>query len=327
MKKHILVTGGAGYIGSICVRLLQKAGYEVTVFDNLMLGHKESVTSQLVVGDLLDKASLFTVPGTFDAVIHFAAYSQPGESMQYPAKYIENNIQGGLNLLEFMRDRKIPHIIFSSSCSVYGTPTEVPVTEDMAKHPESVYGDSKYMFEKVLQWYDQLFGIKHVILRYFNAAGAMIDGSLGEDHINESHIIPLAIKTALGERPFFSLYGIDYQTQDGTCVRDYIHVEDLAQGHMQALQFLEKSQISEQINLGSGLGYSNRAILDKVRVISGNTFAIKQIPRRPGDPAVVYADISKAKRLLGFTPEHSDLDTIIHSAWQWHARKLRTRNK
>lgn len=319
---RLLVTGGAGYIGSVTVRELQKAGHEVVVYDNLVYGHKESVSVPLVVGDLLDLEFLKNkVEGTFEAVIHFAAYALAGESMQNPYKFFQSNLQGGLNLLEFMRERKIPNIIFSSTCAIYGAPEKLPVTENESKKPESVYGESKLMFETILDWYDQIYGIKHINLRYFNACGATVDGLLGEDHDPETHIIPIAIQTALGKFESFKLFGTDYKTPDGTCIRDYIHVLDLANAHIQALEKIKSTGKSDFFNLGTGKGYSNREVLDMVKKVSNVNFKIEEIERRPGDPDAIYADNSKAMQELGFNPQFSDLETIVSTAWNWHSSK------
>lgn len=319
----ILVTGGAGYIGSITAKRLEKEGYEVLVFDNLSCGHKEAVSSKLVVGDLTDKDFLFESlkDEKFDGVIHFAAYALAGESMDNPYKYFQNNITGGLNLLEFMKEKGIFNIIFSSTCAVYGYPQKLPVTENEEKKPVSVYGESKLMFEKVLKWYDKIYGIKHINLRYFNAAGAALDGSLGEAHIPETHIIPIAIESALGKRTKFELYGNDYQTPDGTCVRDYIHVEDLVEAHLLALKKLSESNKSDSYNLGTGKGYSNKEVLEMIKKVSGVNFNIETKERREGDPAAIYADSKKAKEELGFHPKYSDLETIVKTAWKWHSLK------
>lgn len=320
---RILVTGGAGYIGSVTVRELLKEGNEVVVYDNLVYGHKEVVSCELVVGDLLDQDFLKkNVTGTFDAVIHFAAYALAGESMQDPYKYFHSNIQGGLNLLEFMRERKIPNIIFSSTCAIYGYPSKIPVTEEEEKKPESVYGESKLMFERILHWYDIVYGIKHINLRYFNAAGALDDGTIGESHDPETHIIPIAIKTALGKYPAFKLFGTDYPTIDGTCIRDYIHVSDLATAHIQALEKIKQNGKSDYFNLGTGRGHSNREVLDMVKKVSGVNFSVTEGERRPGDPAEIYADNEKAVRELGFSPKHSDLETIVKTAFLWHKKNL-----
>ncbi len=319
---NVLVTGGAGYIGSVTAKLLQNNGHEVVVFDNLKGGHKESVSSKLVVGDLLNKEDIGSglKDENFDAVVHFAALALAGESMDQPFSYFQNNILGGLNLLEFMKQKNIKHIVFSSTCAIYGTPKILPVGENAEKSPESVYGESKLAFEKILHWYDEIYGIKHINLRYFNAAGSSLDGSLGENHNPETHIIPLAIKAAL-EGSEFSLYGNDYDTPDGTCIRDYIHVEDLAQAHILALEKMNKGNISSSYNLGVGKGYSNLEVLEMVKKISGKDFPIKIAPRRLGDPAVVYADNTKARAELGFEPKYSDLETIVKTAWEWHKKQ------
>lgn len=319
---RILVTGGAGYIGSITAKRLEKEGHEVVVFDNLSYGHKEAVSSKLIIGDLTDKNFLFESlkNESFDGVIHFAALALAGESMKNPYKYFQNNIQGGLNLLEFMKDKKIPYIIFSSTCAIYGFPQKLPVAEDEEKKPVSVYGDSKLMFEKILDWYDTIYGIKHINLRYFNAAGAAIDAGLGENHSPETHIIPIAIETALGQRPNFQLYGNDYPTSDGTCIRDYIHVEDLAATHILAFKKLIETNKNESYNLGTGKGYSNKQVLEMVKKISGIDFKIEIKERRKGDPAAIYADNKKAKEELGFNPVNSDLETIVKTAWEWHKK-------
>jgi UDP-glucose 4-epimerase len=316
----ILVTGGAGYIGSHTVDLLQKEGYEVVVFDNLVYGHKEAISCPLVVGDLLNKEAVrkFFEENKFKAVIHFAAYALAGESMREPGKYFENNILGGLNLLEAMKDFEVKYIVFSSTCAVYGYPKKLPVTEDSPLNPVSVYGESKLIFEKILRWYDEIYGIKNICLRYFNAAGADLEGKIGEDHRPETHIIPLAIKTALKQQPEFTLFGDDYPTPDGTCIRDYIHVLDLASAHIKALEFLQKENKSDVFNVGTGNGYSNKQILEMVKKISGVNFPIKIAPRRPGDPAAIWADNKKIKKVLGWEPKYSDLETIIRSAWKWH---------
>jgi len=325
---NILVTGGAGYIGSITTQLLLKKGHAVVVVDNLSQGHKEIVPAeaQLVVADLknaieleqkLDEASQGK---TFDAVIHFAASALAGESMQNPRKYFENNLLGGLNLLEYMVKKNIPHIVFSSSCAIYGTPATVPVTEDAPKAPESPYGESKLMFEKMLFWYDKVFGIKSVCLRYFNASGASMDGKLGENHDPETHVIPNAIAAALNGTEF-SLFGNTYPTKDGSCVRDYIHVEDLADAHHRALLYLQEHKQSNAFNVGTGHGYSNLEVIEMVKKVSGRDLNVKIMPPRPGDPPIVFADTQKVQRELGFSPQFSDLETIVKSAYEWHVRE------
>lgn len=319
---RILVTGGAGYIGAVTVKYLVEKGHEVIVFDNLVYGHKEAVEVPLIVGDLIDKDFLFKSfeNQKFDGVIHFAAYALAGESMKDPYKYFYNNLTGGLNLLELMRRNNINNIIFSSSCSIYGTPERLPVTEDESKKPESVYGESKLMFEKILDWYDKVFGMHHVNLRYFNAAGASLDSSIGEDHDPETHIIPIAIKAAMNKSSF-PLYGDDYDTPDGSCIRDYIHVEDLAIVHLQALNRLIQEKKSDSFNLGTGNGYSNLEVLETIEKVSGRNIRVEKKSRRAGDPASVYADNKKARQLLGFEPKYSDLETIIKTAWDWHNKQ------
>lgn len=316
--KRILVTGGAGYIGSVTVSRLLEKGYEVVVFDNLSQGHKEAVTCPLVVGDLMNPQDFSQLDRyQFDGVIHFAALALAGESMQKPDLYFKNNIVGGINLLEYMKVSKIPHIVFSSTCAIYGTPEKVPVSESESKKPESVYGESKLAFEKVLHWYDKIYGIKNMCLRYFNACGASLNGKLGEVHSPETHIIPIAIKSAMTNSPF-PLFGTDYPTLDGTCIRDYIHVEDLASAHILAIERLAATQTSDFFNLGTGNGYSNKQIIDMVKKISGKDFPLVEKPRRAGDPSIIYADNTKAVSVLEWKPEHSDLQTIIQTAWEFH---------
>jgi UDP-glucose 4-epimerase len=316
----ILVTGGAGYIGSHTVAELLKANHEVVVFDNLVYGHKEAVTCPLIVGDLLNKQEIEKVfsEDHFDGVIHFAAYAQAGESMKDPQKYFENNIQGGLNLLEAMQKNNVLKIVFSSTCAIYGFPEKLPVSEEEEKKPVSVYGESKLAFEKILKWYDQIFNIKNVCLRYFNACGASLDGSIGEDHNPETHIIPVAMQVVLGQKESFGLFGIDYPTKDGTCVRDYIHVLDLAGAHIKALEYLEKEKTSNYFNVGTGNGYSNLEILDTVKKITGKDLKVINNPRREGDPAAIFADNSKIKKVLNWEHQFSSLDNIIKTAWNWH---------
>lgn len=321
----ILITGGAGYIGSITNKLLQQAGHETVIFDNLSRCHREAVgKTPLLVGDLKNLTSINEVfeQHDFDAVIHFAALSLAGESMEKPYEYFHNNLLGGLNLLEAMRTHTCKKIIFSSTSAVYGYPKQVPIVEQEAIAPVSVYGASKRMVEEMIDWYEKIYGIKSVILRYFNAAGAMLDGSLGEDHEPESHIIPVALSVALGKKKEFELFGDDYETPDGTCIRDYIHVVDLADAHVKALDFLIKNKKSEIINLGVGRGYSNKEVLDVVQKVTGKQIHVEVKQRRPGDPAQLWADNTKAKRLLGWKPRHSDIETIISSALKWHEKRV-----
>ena len=319
----ILVTGGAGYIGSVTAKLLQDKGNEVVVFDNLKGGHKESVSSKLVVGDLLSKEDISKGLNdeNFDAVVHFAALALAGESMEQPFRYLQNNILGGLNLLEFMKQKNIKHIVFSSTCAIYGTPKILPVGENAEKSPESVYGESKLAFEKILHWYDEIYGIKHINLRYFNAAGASLDGSLGENHNPETHIIPNLIKSAISGTPF-KLFGNDYKTKDGTCIRDYIHVLDLVEAHILAFEKLFNDPGAYAYNVGTGNGYSNKEVVDAVKKISGKNFDVVISPRRPGDADELIADSTKIRQELGFNPKYSDIETIIKTAWQWHIKSF-----
>lgn len=317
----VLITGGAGYIGSITNKLLQDQGHDTIVFDNLSRGHREAVgKTPLLVGDLTNLAEINEVfeQHSFDAVVHFAALSLAGESMEKPYEYFHNNLLGGLNLLEAMRKHNCKKIIFSSTSAVYGYPKRVPIVEEETIAPVSVYGASKHMVEEMIGWFEKLYGIKSVILRYFNAAGAMLDGSLGEDHEPEYHIIPGAIAVILGKQKIFELFGDDYDTPDGTCIRDYIHVVDLAEAHIKALEHEE----SDVINLGVGRGYSNREVLEVVEKVTGKKLPVEVKPRRAGDPAKLWADNAKAKRVLGWEPKHSDIETIISSAFAWHKTRV-----
>lgn len=319
---RILVTGGAGYIGSFMVKRLIENGDEPIVLDSLEVGHIEAVPQEVKFyeGNLLDKEFVKKIfsENKFDAVIHFAAYALAGESMEKPEMYFENNIQGGVNLLDAVKGNTA-HFVFSSSCAIYGTPDKIPVTEEETKKPESVYGQTKLMFEKVLYWYGKISNIKYINLRYFNAAGAALDGSMGENHETETHIIPNAISAILQNKPF-TLFGKDYPTPDGTCIRDYIHVLDLAEVHLQALSYLKDKNTSDSFNLGVGKGYSNLEVLEMVKKVSGRQLQIEYKDRRFGDPPQIFADNTKAKNILGFNPINSDLKTIIESAWKWHSK-------
>lgn len=316
----ILVTGGAGYIGSITNKFLRDAGYQTIVFDNLRTGHLAAVgQTPFVEGDLKNPEDVKRVfeSGKIEAVIHFAALALAGESMEKPYEYYVNNIVGGLNLLEAMRAHSCRAVVFSSTCAVYGTPTKLPVSETAPINPESVYASSKRMFEEVLAWYETLYGIKSVMLRYFNASGAALDGSLGEDHKPETHIIPIALSVAAGEKEAFEINGNDYETPDGTCIRDYIHVLDLAEAHLKALEYLKKNGKSNIFNLGVGHGYSNNEVLASIEKIVGHEIPKRYVARRPGDPASIYTDNTKARKILNWQPKYSDLEMIISSAWKW----------
>jgi UDP-glucose 4-epimerase len=320
-----LVTGGAGYVGGHAVRALLDAGHDVTVFDNLVYGHAETVPCELVVGDLSDRPLLDSVLGgkQFDAVLHFAAYAYVGESVTEPAKYWRNNVAAGIELLDAMRANGVNKLVFSSTCATYGYPDQVPVTEDEPTKPESPYGESKLTFERVLASYAHAYDLRSVSLRYFNAAGARPDGTLGEDHEPETHLIPLVLRVAAGRAPGIKVFGTDYPTPDGTCIRDYIHVDDLASAHVLALGKLDQPGACLAFNCGTGQGYSVREIIDACRRVTGHPIPTEEVERRPGDPAALYADNSKIKRELGWTPEYTDVERIVATAWRWHARQWR----
>lgn len=319
----ILITGGAGYIGSITNVVLREQGHTTVVFDNLTTGHQQAIGGiPLIVGDLKNKSDIDKIFSrySFDAVIHFAALALAPESMELPCNYYVNNVMGGLNLLEVMREHNCHAIVFSSSCSVYGTPLTLPVSENAPIHPESVYASSKRIFEEILDWYDELYEIKSIKLRYFNASGATLDGSLGESHQPETHIIPLALEVAAGKRDVLEVYGNDYPTPDGTCIRDYIHVLDLADAHVNAMEYLKTKHQSDIFNLGVGRGYSNSEVVRTIEKITGKKLPIRYAARRKGDPAKIYADNTKAKKILHWEPKYSDLETIISSSWLWQQK-------
>lgn len=314
----ILITGGAGYIGSVVTEMCIDAGDDVVIFDNLSTGHAESVHpgAHLVIGDVGDSALLsqvFREQGT-EAVIHMAGFIEAGESMRDPGKYFLNNSCRPLALLDAMQAAAVRQILFSSTAAVYGDPVTEYLAEDHPQNPTNAYGESKLIFERQLDWYDRIYGIRHAALRYFNAAGA--SGQYGEDHRPESHLIPLVLKTALGQRESIEIYGTDYDTPDGTCVRDYIHVRDLAQAHLLALKHLAGE--SFHFNLGNGRGYSVREVIETAREITGLDFKVRESGRRQGDPAFLVASSASISRELGFKPEHPALADIIQSAWQWH---------
>ncbi len=322
MEQYILVTGGAGYIGSHTCKFLHERGYMPIVLDNLVYGHRSAVKwGPFIEGDIHDQNVLDRIFSEYSpaAVIHFAAFAYVGESMIAPGKYYRNNVAGTLSLLESMRRHGCPHIVFSSSCATYGLPETLPLSESHPLRPISPYGRSKLMVEEILRDYDSAHGLKFVALRYFNAAGADLAGELGEDHAPETHLIPLAVSAALGTQPELQLFGTDYPTEDGTAVRDFVHVTDLAAAHVQGLEFLEQQETSQAINLGTGRGYSVREIIREVERAGGREVPFVRRERRAGDPPVLVADAAKAGRLLGWRPMRSDLPTIISSAWKWHA--------
>jgi len=318
---RILVTGGAGYIGSVTTELLLDRGHEVVVFDNLERGHRAAVDrrAQFIEGDLrnrarIDEAMLGVRP---DAVMHFAAYALVGESMQNPLMYFRNNVIGGEHLLEAMRAAEVQKIVFSSTCATYGQPEKIPMTEETPQRPTNPYGESKLMFEKMLGWCADRYGLKAVMLRYFNAAGAT--EKFGEDHDPESHLIPNVLNVALGKTDKVMIFGDDYETPDGTCVRDYIHIVDLAQAHIIALE----GDHAGAYNLGTGEGYSVKQVVDVAREITGKPIRADMAPRRPGDPAKLIAGAEKANKVLGWKPKYPDLRTIIQHAWNWHVKHPR----
>lgn len=315
---NILVTGGAGYIGSVCVEQLINAGHKVAVFDNLSEGHRAAIhpSASFLPGDLLDPASISAAIGQAkpDAVMHFAANALVGESMQNPSKYFRNNVSGGIHLLDAMVVHGVRRIVFSSTCATFGQPDRVPIDESLPQCPINPYGESKLMFEKILRWYDEIHGITHVALRYFNAAGA--SETYGEDHRVETHIIPNILKVALGQREHVEVYGDDYDTPDGSCIRDYIHILDLAQAHILALD----APSSARYNLGTGGGTSVFELIDCCRKITGHPIPATIRPRRPGDPARLVAASNLIRSELGWNPRHQHVEDIILSAWNWHRR-------
>lgn len=327
----ILVTGGAGYIGSHTTLELLSQGHEVAIFDSLELGHKEAVeiiekiTNKkipLYQGNLLNYNDIFSALEDFkpDSVIHFAAYALVGESVTDPIKYYRNNVYGGVNLIDSMIKNNVFNIVFSSTCAIFGQPEIVPISEDLPKNPINSYGSSKLMFERVLKDASDATKLRFVALRYFNACGADLEGRIGEDHTCETHLIPLIMDAALGKREAISIYGTDYDTSDGTCIRDYIHVFDLADAHIKALEYLGKENTSNVFNLGTAQGYSVREIINEVKKVTGKDFKIIEADRRPGDPAKLIADNTKAKIMLNWQPKYN-LEQIIESAWKWEIGK------
>jgi UDP-glucose 4-epimerase len=323
----ILVTGGAGYIGSHAVLALQQAGYQVVILDSLVYGHRDIaetvLKAELVVGDTNDRALLDQLFASrrFDAVMHFAAYAYVGESVSHPDKYYRNNVLGTLTLLEAMVAADIKQIVFSSTCATYGVPNAVPIPEDHPQNPINPYGATKLMVERILADFDVAYGLKAVCFRYFNAAGADPAGRLGEDHNPETHLIPLVLMAALGKRQSVSVFGTDYPTPDGTCIRDYIHVSDLADAHILGLDYLLKGGASDRFNLGNGLGFSVKQVIDTARQVTGREIVATEQDRRPGDPPALVGSADRARQALGWNPQYADLETILTHAWQWHQRR------
>ena len=313
----VLLVGGAGYIGSHVSRLLRRRGYEVLIYDNLSTGYAFLAGgSELVVGEIADGAALDKVLKRVDAVMHFAAHAYVGESVQNPRKYFHNNVEAALVLLNAVVDAGAKYLVFSSSCAVYGVPASIPITEDTPRQRINPYGASKMFFENALEAYDQAYGLRYVSLRYFNAAGADESGTIGEIHVPETHVIPLALAAAAGFVPEFRIYGNNYPTPDGTCIRDYVHVSDLAEAHVLALEHLLHGRSSLQLNLGTGHGYSIRQVLDAIKEVTDNDVPVRISPRRPGDPAELVADPSRAKAVLGWKATRS-LHDIVATAWNW----------
>ena len=317
---RILVTGGAGYIGSHTVRRLLARGHDITVYDNLSMGHREAVPAdRLVIGDLADVDHLdqVMVHHRTEAVVHFAASAYVGESVTDPAKYWRNNALNSLHLLERVRRQGIQRFVFSSTCATYGVPPVVPITEDTPQNPINPYGNSKLAFEKMLSDYAPAYGIGFAALRYFNASGASPDGGIGEDHTPETHLIPLVLEVALGKRKHIEVYGTDYPTPDGTCVRDYIHVDDLGDAHVLAVEKLQPGW-ALKLNVGVGKGFSVREVIHTAEQVTGKSIAVKEGPRRPGDPPALVAAADKIRAELGWEPKYTDLRLIVETAWNWH---------
>ena len=312
----VFVTGGAGYIGSVATELLLNDGHEVVVFDNLEIGHRAAVDprAQFVEGDLRDADTTMSAVRNArpDAIMHFAAYALVGESMLKPEAYFRNNLTGALNLADAALRASVPRFIFSSTCATYGQPEQVPITEDTLQKPTNPYGESKLAFEKALRWYSECHGMTTTFFRYFNACGAT--EKRGEDHDPEAHLIPIVLKVALGQREHVNIFGDDYDTPDGTCIRDYIHIVDLARAHALALS----QESSNVFNLGTGNGFSVKEVIDVVRRVTAREIPVEVGPRRPGDPARLVAAADKAHKELGWTPKFTSLESIVESAWAWH---------
>jgi UDP-glucose-4-epimerase GalE len=321
MSKSVLVTGGAGYIGSHACKVLARAGYQPVVLDDLSRGHREAVRwGPLVECDIADRATVATALVDFEisVVMHFAAYAYVGESVSDPAMYYRNNLAGTLSLLEAMRDTRVDKIVFSSTCATYGNPASVPIRETTPQAPVNPYGETKLAIERALHWYGEAYRLRSVSLRYFNAAGADPDGEIGERHEPETHLIPLVLEAALGRRPHIEIYGTDYPTPDGTAIRDYIHVQDLAEAHLRALEHLEAGGKSAALNLGTGQGHSVREVVRAAETVSGRPVPCRDVARRSGDPPALVADPGLAAELLDWRARMSDLDTIARTALAWH---------
>ena len=322
----ILVTGGAGYIGSHTVKLLNSKGYDIIIVDNLVYGHgdvAEKIGVPLIQGDLSDRQLLDQVfaEHNIEAVIHFAAYAYVGESMINPAKYYRNNVVSTLNLLEAMENARVRKIVFSSTCATYGIPQEIPITETHHQNPINTYGYTKLVVENMLADFQRAYNWEYVAFRYFNAAGASPDALIGEDHDPEPHLIPLILYAALGKRDSISILGDDYPTPDGTCIRDYIHIEDLAQAHLLGLEYLLKGGKSDVFNLGNGNGFSVKEVIAAAKKVTEIDFTVNNGDRRPGDPPILVGSSEKARNILGWQPQYPEIETIIAHAWQWHKHR------
>lgn len=321
--KNILVIGGAGYIGSHMVRMLAKQGYSPVVFDNLSKGHREAVANYpFELGDLGDKARLTDVFKKYgiEAVMHFAAFAEVGESVKEPSKYYHNNVAKVLDLLDALVENDIKYFVFSSTAATFGEPIRPKIDESHPQNPINPYGNTKLMVEKILADFDTAYGLKATALRYFNASGADDSGEIGESHNPETHLIPIVLQAAAGKRASIKMFGTDYPTPDGTCVRDYVHVNDLARAHILALEKMFKDNVSERFNLGSGNGFSVAEIVKEAKRITGIDFTVEKAPRRDGDPAVLVADSAKAERILGWKPQYN-LTRIIETAWNWEQHR------
>jgi len=319
----VLVVGGAGYIGSQVTLDLIRRGHRPVVYDDLSKGHREAIGAvKLIEGNTGDSELLKKVltGEKIEAVVHLAAYSLVGESVTNPGRYFRNNINNGLTLLDAMIASGVKMIVFSSTAAVYGEPEQIPITEDHSKNPTNPYGLSKLTFEGIMNSYDRAHGLRFISLRYFNAAGADPEAAIGEDHQPESHLIPIVLQAALGKRDQLELYGTDYPTPDGTCIRDYIHVADLSQAHLLALDYLAQGSPSRIYNLGNGRGYSNREVIETAAAVTGGKIKVKEAPRRPGDPAVLVAASDGIKAELGWKPRFTGLEEIVATAWRWHSR-------
>ncbi len=319
MASRILVVGGAGYIGSICAWAMAQAGHHVETYDDLSTGHRAAATGTLHVGDIRDRGRLSAVlgAGRFDAVMHFAAKSLVGESVSHPLRYYDVNTGGTATLLQCMQDAGVRRLVFSSTCAIYGDPVYLPLDEDHPRKPVSPYGDSKRMVEELLDACREREGMQIMALRYFNAAGATLDGALGESHATETHLIPLALAAAMGQRPPLKLFGTDYETRDGTCVRDYVHVLDLAEAHRLAVERLLQGHAGMGLNLGTGIGTTVREVLAAIHRVTGMAVPHDLADRRPGDPPALFAQANRARSVLGWQPQHEDIDAIVATAATW----------